>query len=181
MPGGQCAQPRHERVPVVISRYENPHQRVATSAGYVILSAGLIFVGVAPLAELPGLQGVPLGVPWMAIWAGLTYMVFLRKPFSMELTATEFRWHTMFQVKSCPLGQVEAIRITRVIDEGGLSYVALIRLSGRRRRLAVQARRSWAGFAADIKAAAPHVTMTAPDDWPPPPRRRRRGRPSGEE
>lgn len=167
---------------MVISRYERwRHERAVQSVAFVIVSAGFLFAGILPLVQLPGVQGVPLAVPLIAFWAVLAYAFLFRRPFSMELTATELRWRTMFHVKSCPLGQVEAIRIRQSADGYKDAFVAEIRLSGRRRPLIILIRRSWTNFAADIKVVAPHVKMRAPDNWPPPPRYRRSGRPPGEQ
>jgi hypothetical protein len=83
------------------------------------------------------------------------YLWFL--PWRVELTADEFRWHTVFRTRTVPLSRVQSIR------RSGRKYAVYVKIDGRRWDLWIEARPGRLGtLADDMKAAAPHVTVTLP-------------------
>jgi hypothetical protein len=113
---------------------------------------GLVFLWIV-FPDHRSLSIVVLGiVAWLVLLS--TYLLFL--PWRVELTADEFRWHTVFRIRTVPLSRVQSIR-----RKG--KHTVYVKIDGRRWDLWIEARPGRLGtLADDMKAAAPHVTVALP-------------------
>jgi hypothetical protein len=118
------------------------------------LTIVMIPAAVGPAVELPGAEGLPFLVIFVAGWAYLSYWIAFRAIYRLDLTAAELRWKSLVRSGAIPLSQLESVRFRRagqvVISSAG------------RKPLRVAARAGMAEFIADLKQAAPHIEAEQP-------------------
>jgi hypothetical protein len=140
---------------VIIASYEVA--RRATGFAWVFLSClTVLFIpaAIAPVFQLPGLQGVPFLVGFLMVWALICYQVAVRAIYRLDLSPTELRWHGLLRSGAIPLGDLRTIR-----PRGSTQFV--IESAGWK-PLRVAARAGSAEFAASVKRAAPQLAVGVP-------------------
>ena len=144
---------------MIIASYEVARRPVGLA--WVALSClTVLFIpaAIAPVFQLPGLQGVPFLVGFLIVWALFCYQVAVRAIYRLDLSATELRWHGLLRSGTIPLGDLRTIR-----PRGSTQFV--IESAGRK-PLRVAARAGSAEFAASVKRAASQLAVDLPASGP---------------
>ena len=141
---------------MLIGSYNTNYSRRQVWILIATWSAICIVGPVCLLIQSPDRQSRTILVLGIVTWLLALYSYLWLCPWRLELTADEFRWHTVFRTGTVPLSRVQSIR-------RGSRNIVYVKIDGRRWKLWIEARPGRLGtLADDLKAAAPHVTVVPP-------------------
>jgi hypothetical protein len=148
---------------VIISRYERPSSRNETWAAVIFLALPFLIAGIAPLLQLPGVEGAPF-VVFAAGWAWFSYMMLTRAIWRLELTAAELRWRAPVRGGVIPLSQVTSVQWKFRGRKGSIEKWVVLIEADDRKPLRIMAHPRLVAFTDDVKTAAPHVKVKFPPE-----------------